>query len=127
MDVQGLIDKYGPQVWNNVAAPVWQAAVLKQVVDGVTNIVWAIALSIVAVVCWRACTSVIAWGKLPDNNKNYSSDGSMAVALGYFGKGFTLLAGVIGVGSCLTYAIARFINPQWYAIADLLGTVTGKK
>lgn len=141
-DIQALIDKYGPGFMNNIAAPVWQAALMQQVVVGVTNILDAIAWLVLCAFAvalsrrffWtarRRAERVVdsEHGHYRDFDEALDRDGSL---FGWYcGAWISLSVAVIvfmlGVVGSAERGIAHLINPQWYALVDLFGTVAGKK
>ena len=97
------------------ASPLLWAILVKQAfVQGIQNSIWALLALILTIIC--------IWGiiKLARLCKQESEEffGWMAVTLGFLG---CIILGVFLYN--FTEAIGRFINPEYYAILNIIGQI----
>lgn len=105
-----IIERYGPAFMDQIAAPVWEAAVRQVFISGVigTVICSLVVLGGLVALAWGAFSS----GKQQYNNTEASDGRLLAMVLG---GGLSGLVFVL----VLPMFVGQLLNPTWYAIQNL--------
>jgi len=112
LDMLGTLATTASERIEAISPDVWRIMVRQQYANGIVLIAIPLLLALLLVVYWKAADKII---KDRDCREIFAA----AVPL------LALIGVGIALAVCVPVAIARFVNPEYYAIADLLRMIMG--